>query len=331
MNQTTAKTTRKDSCGSGAFWCDRRKKPCVFPEDWERSSLAEQRRTGTFDNIYKFNAKELDSETGLYYYGARYYDPRISLFISVDPLTEQTMTPYQYTYQNPVRYIDPDGRAPVDIIYQFKSGSNTIYYEYKNGSFYNINTGKKVDYNDKTISDNHMYRTNVVLNQMAYGKDEVLKEQIKVLNDSERRHVIKNREFISKLGSVGWLNPKGSAKSLPNGYDECVPYETSINFDFRNTYMSMELYLMSDIMASFLTSDFELVSHEISHAFEADTGTYEPTNYKKGNKHNDPKEINATVNGNRARTQEGRPKKTTYGGKQIDSNKMEKAEKRSDY
>ncbi|MFV0530370.1 MAG: RHS repeat-associated core domain-containing protein [Flavobacteriales bacterium] len=52
---------------------------------------------------------ELDEETGLYYYGARYYEPRISLWLSVDPLAEQTMTPYQYTYQNPVKYVNPTG------------------------------------------------------------------------------------------------------------------------------------------------------------------------------------------------------------------------------
>ncbi len=46
--------------------------------------MAEQRRSGTFNNVYKFNGKELDSETGLYYYGARYYDPRISNWLSAD-------------------------------------------------------------------------------------------------------------------------------------------------------------------------------------------------------------------------------------------------------
>ncbi|WP_221405058.1 RHS repeat-associated core domain-containing protein [Apibacter adventoris] len=56
-----------------------------------------------------FNGKELDEETGLYYYGARYYNPRESIFLSVDPMLEETMTPYQYTYQNPIRYTDPTG------------------------------------------------------------------------------------------------------------------------------------------------------------------------------------------------------------------------------
>lgn len=55
----------------------------------------------------------MDAETGLYYYGARFYDPRISVWLSVDPLAEETMTPYQYAYQNPVKFIDPDGRFPV--------------------------------------------------------------------------------------------------------------------------------------------------------------------------------------------------------------------------
>src|SRR5690554_3560986 len=91
-------------------------------------TFAEQRRSGSFNNPYKFNGKELDEETGLYYYGARYYNPRTSVFISVDPLTEQTMTPYQYTYQNPINLVDPTGMAadtPDDWIRDNKTGKIT--------------------------------------------------------------------------------------------------------------------------------------------------------------------------------------------------------------
>ncbi len=75
--------------------------------------MAEQ-RSGSFENQYKFNGKELDAETGNYYYGARYYNPRISLWLNVDPLAEKmpSWSPYNYTFNNPVRFIDPDGRAP---------------------------------------------------------------------------------------------------------------------------------------------------------------------------------------------------------------------------
>ncbi|HBL72193.1 MAG TPA: hypothetical protein DD409_04545 [Bacteroidales bacterium] len=60
---------------------------------------------------YKFNAKELDEETGLYYYGARYLDPRLSLWLSVDPLAEKYpgVGSYVYCVNNPVRYVDPTG------------------------------------------------------------------------------------------------------------------------------------------------------------------------------------------------------------------------------
>lgn len=62
-----------------------------------------------YNNKYKFNGKELDDATQMYYYGARYYDPRISIFVSVDPLAEETMTPYQYVSNNPIMRIDPTG------------------------------------------------------------------------------------------------------------------------------------------------------------------------------------------------------------------------------
>ena len=111
-------------------------------------SMAEQRRSGSFNNPYKFNGKELDSETGLYYYGARYYNPRISTFISVDPLAEHTMTPYQYTYQNPVRYIDPTGMAAEDPpnLYLIEKYRGTILeYHHSNSNSIEI-IGKKSSY-----------------------------------------------------------------------------------------------------------------------------------------------------------------------------------------
>ncbi len=60
---------------------------------------------------YKFNGKEQDQETGLYYYGARYYDAKECRFYGVDPLAEQhpNYNPVAYCYNNPVNFIDPLG------------------------------------------------------------------------------------------------------------------------------------------------------------------------------------------------------------------------------
>lgn len=67
---------------------------------------------------YLFNAKEFDEETGMYYYGARYYDPRVSLWISTDILEEKNYgnSSYAYTY-NPITFIDPIGTDTINISY----------------------------------------------------------------------------------------------------------------------------------------------------------------------------------------------------------------------
>ena len=60
---------------------------------------------------YKFNGKEKDEETGLYYYGARYYMPEQSMWLSVDPLSDKSPneSPFMYCSSNPVKLVDPTG------------------------------------------------------------------------------------------------------------------------------------------------------------------------------------------------------------------------------
>ena len=74
---------------------------------------------------YSFNAKELDEETGMYYYEARYYKPPV--FTSRDPMFEKYfwMTPYAYCANNPVKYVDPNGREiNDDIVIKGKNNSS---------------------------------------------------------------------------------------------------------------------------------------------------------------------------------------------------------------
>ena len=71
---------------------------------------------GGLELKHKFTGKEEDQETGLYYHGARYYDPGIGRFISPDAIIQdlsdpQTLNRYSYARNNPLKYVDPDGNA----------------------------------------------------------------------------------------------------------------------------------------------------------------------------------------------------------------------------
>ena len=63
---------------------------------------------------YKYNGKEFDSKNGLnwYDYGTRHYDAALGRFTTVDPISEKYygISPYAYCVNNPVVYIDPDGK-----------------------------------------------------------------------------------------------------------------------------------------------------------------------------------------------------------------------------
>jgi RHS repeat-associated protein len=86
-----------------------------------------EERTG-FDSAYKYTGKELDRESGLMYYEARYYDPVVGRFASVDPLglhpekqfldLPNSLHAYGYALGNPLAYLDPTGLQPKKQIWE---------------------------------------------------------------------------------------------------------------------------------------------------------------------------------------------------------------------
>ena len=72
------------------------------------------------------SGKEKDSETGYYYFGARYYNSDLSLWLSVDPMADKypSLSPYNYCAWNPMKLVDPDG---AEILIGLYSGSKKKY------------------------------------------------------------------------------------------------------------------------------------------------------------------------------------------------------------
>ena len=98
---------------------------------------------------YLFNGKELDEETGLYYYGARYYDPRISLWLSTDPmeLKYPNISTYTYCANNPIKRKELDGQDWIEqgncYFYDvFARDQDYVTEHYGNGAKYLFKAGK---------------------------------------------------------------------------------------------------------------------------------------------------------------------------------------------
>lgn len=121
-----------DHLGSSSFVTDEVGKVYEHLEYFPFGETWIHQHSNTQRTPYRFTGKEYDEVTGLYYYGARYYDPRTSVWQSPDPILDEYMptgdkkkdknlpgmggifnprnlSMFSYTFNNPVRYIDPTG------------------------------------------------------------------------------------------------------------------------------------------------------------------------------------------------------------------------------
>ena len=113
-NDTTKEETffyHSDHLGSTSYITDDHANITQYDAYLPYGELLVDEHSSSEDLPYKFNGKQFDEETGLYYYGARYMNPMASIWYGVDPLAEkyQFLGSYVYCSANPIKIIDVDG------------------------------------------------------------------------------------------------------------------------------------------------------------------------------------------------------------------------------
>ncbi len=233
-----------DHLGSSSYITDIFGTPCQYIEYLPFGEIMAQQSTNNiFENVYKFNAKELDESTGYYYYGARYYDPGTSVFLSVDPLAEQFpgWTPYRYGFNNPIRYTDPTGMLEDDYTVN-KSGKIELVRKTDD------KTDKLIALDDNGKESNQSIEVDKgVLNKIKSGNNDGKKYgYMEVRGNSKATNIF---EFLARNTDVEWSQA---------GYGVDRNYISS-SYDRKTDYSS------PDLLSKLVTGGFSIRMHTHSH------------------------------------------------------------------
>ena len=116
-NDTTKEETffyHSDHLGSTSYITDDEANITQYDAYLPYGELLVDEHTSSENMPYKFNGKQFDDETGLYYYGARYMDPMASIWYGMDPLVEKysNISGFCYVKDNPLKFVDFKGEEP---------------------------------------------------------------------------------------------------------------------------------------------------------------------------------------------------------------------------
>jgi len=246
-----------------------------FYEHTEYTSSGEswvnEKVTGNANLPFKYTSKEQDSETGLYYHGARYRDARTGVWLSCDPYLERylptgnkeknknlpadgifrvvNMNLYHYAGNNPVKYVDPDGNKIVingDLAYK-KAMQNVLI---------SIAPGAKIDMKTGVVSMD---------------------------SKVSQRHFKKGTELMSKLVSDPHTvtisptagDPQANAINLSGASNPLVGSDTNIDFDPKKS-IDLPTLIGKKTAVDKKTHPVIVLSHELIHALDNAEGIRNP-------------------------------------------------------
>lgn len=231
----------------------------------------------------------------------------------MDPLADKyyQISPFVFVANNPLKFIDPDGRKIVFTIFN-DNGSVANKLTYSNGNFWHEN-GSRYNPQKESLSPT-LYKTLSAYRKIESSGDKVLKKQLTTLQNGPQVHTIKESK---EKGRGSGVIPQGGkdAGETVDMVNNGTPVGSNAIFDLSSEAKSD----LKDVEGIGF-SDFSIIVHEMQHQYDFDQGNSADDQYPNTAK--DPSEIRAVKNENRARKIEGSHKRTTYGGKKIDPNKL---------
>jgi RHS repeat-associated protein len=200
-----------DHLGSSAFLTDASGTPTQHLQYLPFGEpFIEQRSVTEYYTPYIFSAKERDLETGYSYFGARYYDATLSIWLSVDPLAHKypSMSAYMYCAGNPVMLVDPDGK---DLVIWYIDSDNS-----RKSFTFNGSNASEAPENQFVKSVLEAYEYNVKngggLRMQTAAQDSRLKLNI-YQSDRSRANVSSNGHAVMWNPIAGLLTEQGDVLS----------------------------------------------------------------------------------------------------------------------